>query len=128
MFRWLFGKRAPGGAPAPSVQSLLDEALVHHHAGRLAEAAARYERALVLEPAHAEARRLNAHACFNLGNEHDAAGRMADAVTCYRRAIEMQPDHAGALCNLGTALKMQGQPGEAAALYQRAIAAQPARV
>jgi protein O-GlcNAc transferase len=124
MFRWLFGRQA-SAQDAPSAQSSLDAAIAHHHAGRLAEASAGYERLLATDPAHAEARRLNAHACFNLGNERDAAGRLVEAVACYRRAIDMQPDHAGALCNLGTALKAQGRPGEAAALYQRAVAAQP---
>lgn len=63
---------------------------------RAAEARARYERALAIDPFHARA--LN-----NLGVWHDRRGGSADAIDLLQRAIQADPESAEAYSNLGSA-------------------------
>lgn len=89
--------------------------------GRIQEAVACYERALVLRPDFAEA-------CNGLGNVLWAQGRRDEAVACYERAITLRPDYAPAHNNLGLALAARGGAGDAdraAACYARALAIKP---
>ncbi len=119
------GKRRAYWTPAlPArplqAQAIFDEALRHHLAGRTAEAVAGYERAILLNPGHAEAHN-------NLATALLAAGRIQDAVERYCQALLLQPDYADALNNLAVALIAQGRIADGVLCYERAIALEPGR-
>ena len=82
---------------------------------RVDEAIVALERAIALEPDHAEAHN-------NLGLALHDNGRLDDAIDAYRRAIALRPDLAEAHNNLGTALKFKGRTDEAIGGFRRAIA------
>lgn len=92
--------------------------ILHHRAGRLAEAEACYRQAIAASPGHADA-----HA--NLGVALKGLGRLDDAVAAYGEALRIKPDHAAALANLGNALMALGRPTEAADAYREATLVTP---
>jgi tetratricopeptide (TPR) repeat protein len=121
-------------------------------AGRLAEAAESFRRALALQPDFAEAhsnlsdvqlelgqlaeainsarraveiRPAFAAAQQNLGRALLRLGRYAEAVDSCRRAIQLRPDFAEAHNSLGSALAKLGRPEEAIAGFRRAVAISP---
>ncbi len=135
-----------------SVGALLNAALQHHQAGRLAAAEPLYRQALAIEPnnpdglnllgvlAHQVGRndvavdligraiRLDAgqpdfH--HNLGAVFLALGRHEDMARCYRAAIALQPDYAEAHFNLGVACQALGRLDEAAVAYRAVVGLQP---
>ena len=124
--RWAF---TPAPTPDPSprrrpnarhhVQTLFEDALAHHRAGRIGQAITRYKRALALRPDYADAHN-------NLGVAFVAQGRILDAISHYKRAIGLNPDHRNAHSNLGTALAFLGRTEEAIPHYERALALEPA--
>jgi len=81
-------------------------------------ARAAYERAIELDPEHADAR-------VNLGRllHEDRAPAAAEAQ--YRAALQSDPDHDVAWFNLGVALEDLGRLQEAAEAYRRAVALDP---
>jgi tetratricopeptide (TPR) repeat protein len=81
------------------------------------EARHAYERALQLDPGHADAH-------VNLGRILHDLGHPADAEAHYRAGLQAGP-HATAAYNLGVALEDQQRLHEAADFYQRAIAWEP---
>jgi len=83
-----------------------------------AAARAAYERALELDPGHAQAH-------VNLGRLLHEAGEAASAAEHYRRALEARPDDGTAAFNLGVALEDLGRRAEAIAAYQLAISTDP---
>jgi tetratricopeptide (TPR) repeat protein len=87
-------------------------------AGRPADAAASFRRALELRPGFAEAH-------GNLGNALVDLGQLEDAVYHYRRMLELRPDLAEAHNNLGNALLSLRRFEEAATSYRRALALRP---
>jgi len=130
------------------------EALSHHQAGRLDEAAAAYRRILAVRPddgpslhhlglialRHGDAAAAAdlitrsiavapgdpaAHA--NLGNALVALGRPAEAVACFEAAARLAPDAANPHFNLGNTLAGLGRGEEAAACFRRALALDPSR-
>ena len=86
--------------------------------GRAADAVAHYQRAIEIDPYHA-----NAH--NNLGIALIAQGRIAVAITHYERALAISPNYANAHSNLGMALAAQGGIAEALAHLERAVALDP---
>jgi tetratricopeptide (TPR) repeat protein len=82
--------------------------------GLLDEAAARYERALNLEPEFAEA-------LGNLGNVLLERGRPEEAVKMCLRATEIKPGFAEAHNTLGTALLKLARTDEAITSFRRAL-------
>jgi predicted O-linked N-acetylglucosamine transferase (SPINDLY family) len=126
---------------------LLNAALAHHQAGRLADAKALYSRILSRQPKHADALHfMGLLACQigqseagialmqesiaaypspiyynNLGNALRDAHRLDDAVVVYRRAVELKPDYAEAHNNLGNALRETGDAAAALTSCARAI-------
>ena len=102
----------------PQAQTVFDEALGHHLAGRIAEAVAGYEHAIRLNPDRAEAHNNLATALLTLG-------RTQDAVERYCQALSLQPDYADALNNLAVALIAQGRLADGVLCYERAIALNP---
>lgn len=96
------------------IQDIFAEAIRHHQAGRLAEAARRYRQVLDINPDFPEA--LN-----NLGNILAGSSRLDDAVMHYRKALELRPHYADAHRNLGGALLQQGKLADAAASYRNTL-------
>jgi predicted O-linked N-acetylglucosamine transferase (SPINDLY family) len=135
-----------------SLKELIDEALVHHRAGRLAEAEKLYRRVLDSAPGHADALHLlgvvahskgrsndaldlidraivadsgQASYHFNRGEVYRSLGRLAEARASYERAVALQPGHAQSWLNLGTVLQAAGELSAAEACYRRAVRARP---
>jgi len=127
-------------------------AMALHQAGRVAEAAAAYERLLAREPRNADALHLSGVAAcqmgdgakgvelmrraialrpaaaeyhFNLGNALKDLGRYGDAATAYRQAIRLQPVYVEAHSNLGGVLRQLGRSDAAAESFQQALRLRP---
>ena len=105
----------PGAATAYNLGT------AHEAAGRLGEAAARYEQSMKLDPSYAPPR-------VNLGTIRLMQGRAADALALFTEAARLQPDNADARNNLGRLLFAQGKHDEAIAHLSAALGAQPAHV
>lgn len=135
----------------PSYYYLLGNSL--RAQGKSADAAAQYERALVLKPDYAEAhnklgllrategraadaevhyeralalnpRHGDAH--HNLALTMAAQGRMTEAIPHFECVLELNPDHANGHYGLGAALLSVGSFAEAAAHFERALELNPA--
>jgi predicted O-linked N-acetylglucosamine transferase (SPINDLY family) len=147
-------KRNKGSVPpgVSSLQRVLQEALAHHHAGRLQQAEALYRQILAAEPNHPDTLHflgMLAHqvgksdigvelinqalfhrpdyieAYINLGNAYRDQGKLDNAISSYQRALTLKPDFADAHFNLGNALRDQGKLEEAIASYRQALTLQP---
>jgi tetratricopeptide (TPR) repeat protein len=77
-----------------------------------------YQRALALDPAHADAH-------VNLGCLEHEAGRLELAERHYRAALALRPGDATAAFDLGVVLEDLGRLEEARAAYEQALAAEP---
>ena len=139
-------------------QAKPDYARVHNRmgtellkAGKPAQAAEQFKKAIEADPTHAGAHsnlgvayeRLGrqearaqferaielrpdfTHAHFNLARVLMKAGRSAEAVAELQRTIQIDPDHFGALNMLGTALGRQGKFAEAQSHLERAVRLDP---
>jgi tetratricopeptide (TPR) repeat protein len=102
------------------LQAILQAALANHHAGKMAQAEQLYRRVLSVAPEHPVA----LHHLGVLALQH---GNAETAVKLIRRSIEIEPT-AGALNNLGEALRLLGRLPEAIDCYKRAIASDPRQV
>ena len=134
------------------VNATWDEAVAHHVAGQVKEAAELYKQVVAADPDHAgalhhlgviahaaghhaDAARIIgrvlqlepkwAHAHLNLGLVLHATGRHNAAIDNYRRAIELSPKLAQAHNNLGNALQATGKLDEAIDSYRRAVTEDP---
>jgi hypothetical protein len=106
-------------APQPAaLEAALQQASVHHRAGRLAEAEQLYRGILQARPDHPGISN-------NLGLLLKDQGRLEEAAATFRRVLAIKPDDALAHCNLGNVLRLQGRPDQAAACYRGAIALRP---
>ena len=106
-------------APQPAaLEAALHQALVHHRAGRLAEAERIYRDILRARPGHPGISN-------NLGLTLKDQGKLEEAAATFQRLLAVTPDDPLAHCNLGNVLRLQGQPDQAAACYRRAIALRP---
>jgi len=88
--------------------------MVLHTSGEFREAARCFEKALKLDPTHA-----NAH--NNLGASLHLLDRHDQAIDCYRRALALNPRYPDAYRNLGNALQAVGQIDDARRAYEAAI-------
>jgi len=131
---------------------MLETALGHHRAGRLAEAEAIYREILTSDANHADALHLlgmivhqrGQHetavsmilkaivinpnvAAFhsNLGTIFQAQGRLEEAGACFESALTLKPDWAEVHSNFGNILHAQGKLDEAAVCQERALALKP---
>ncbi|WP_193183454.1 tetratricopeptide repeat protein [Nisaea sediminum] len=102
----------------PQTQSLMQAALAHHQQGRLAEAAALYQKILQQSPKHPDALHLFG-VLMHQGGQHEAGRRLVGA------AIEIAPDRPEFLSNLGQILKALGKPEDAEAAYRKALEKDP---
>jgi len=110
----------PPQKPSPAT-ALLHQAVAHHQAGRLDEAAALYRQIVQQSPGNFDATHL-------LGVIALQRGELADAETLIRQALAVKPRDAGALNNLGTTLLRAQRLDEARAQFELAVKAQPAMV
>lgn len=137
---------------AISPTALLNVALGHHRAGRLADAMAGYDRLLALSPNHSDAlhlsgflahqmgdsseglrrihRAIHVHPVFpeafnSLGSAMADLGRNAEAEAAFVQAIKQRGDYAEAHSNLGTVFQSIGRMTEAEDSYGRALAFAP---
>lgn len=86
--------------------------------GAPAEARDAYERALGLDPRHADAH-------VNLGRLLYEANEVVDAVEHYRKALALKRNHPTAAFNLGIALEDLGRANDAIDAYRRALESDP---
>ena len=133
------------------IPSLLNAALAHHQAGRLADAQALYDAILQSEPAQSDALHFsgllacqtnredagialmhasiaaNPNAVYynNLGNVLLGRRQLGEAIEGYRHAVTLRPDYAEAHNNLGNALRAAGDANASMLSCARAIELRP---
>lgn len=107
-------RAAPPVRPAAPAASPFDAAVAAHRAGRLDEALALYDAAIL-------AGERPAGAFTNIGVILRSRRRFDAAIVAHRRALELAPDDPGILGNLGNALKDAGRFAEAIALKRRVV-------
>jgi len=100
------------------LQSLLQSALAHHRAGRLAEAEAFYRQARTAAPQHFEVIYLSGLAAYQ-------SGRVGDAVEFLGQAVRQSPRHAACVMHFGLALLAANRPVEAERHLRHAVELQP---
>ena len=135
-----------------AAQSLINQALTEHRAGRLAEAERVYRQVLEIDPKHADAMHLLGMIAFqtgrldqagetirkaiaihpaaasyhsNLGNVLQAQDKLQEAAASYRSALALRPDLAETHVNLGNVLRELGDVAGALTAYRRAMALKP---
>jgi len=136
----------------PNIARAVEDALVLHRQGRLAEAEKVYMRVLKALPDHFDALHLlgmirlqngkageayrliaaalkinprSADALSNLGLVLHALKRDTDALASFDKALALVPDHADALNNRGNVLLNLKRPPEALACFDRVLALNP---
>jgi hypothetical protein len=98
------------------INTLWREAVTHHQAGRVDEAANLYRRILSIEGRH--------HAAMNyLGAALAVSGEPDEALRCFAESVRICPEAARYWSNYGTMLEELGRLDEAADCYERAGAA-----
>jgi Tfp pilus assembly protein PilF len=135
-----------------TIQAMVQQALRHHQAGRLAEAERMYQQVLAIDPRHADALHLLGMVAYqtgrhdaavelirkaiathktaasyhaNLGNVLQAQDKLDEAEESYRRALSLKPDLPEVYLNLGHVLQAQGNVMESLASYRRTLAINP---
>lgn len=131
---------------------MIENALRHHQAGRLAEAEAIYRQILAVNARDPDCLHLLGMIEHQRGNQDLAAsmirqaianrpdeaayhsnlgvifhtqGKLDEAASCFERALGLKPDWAEVHINLGNILQLQGRLDEAAACQQRALILKP---
>jgi protein O-GlcNAc transferase len=105
--------------PSPAqIQNLLQEAVVHHRAGRLAQADALYRRVLAAQPNQFDALHLSGTLALQ-------QGRAAAAVELLARAHKVAPKNAVCAMRYGLALISTGRSKEAEPLLRLAVQLDP---
>jgi predicted O-linked N-acetylglucosamine transferase (SPINDLY family) len=139
---------APPQKAAPAA-ALLNQAVAHHQAGRLDEAASMYRQVVQQAPGQFDATHLlgvialqrgdlaaaeqliaqalsvkpkDPAALNNLGTTLLRAKRLDDARVQFERAVKSQPGHVDAQSNLGNVLRQLGRVAESVAPLRRAFA------
>jgi Tfp pilus assembly protein PilF len=105
-------------AQTAALEAALQQAMLHHGAGRPAEAERLYRGILQARPDHPGISN-------NLGLALKDQGKLEEAAATFRRVLAIKPDDVMAHCNLGNVLRLQGQPDQSAACYRRALALRP---
>jgi tetratricopeptide (TPR) repeat protein len=134
------------------LQPTFSQAVAHHQAGRLQQAAELYQQILAEHPNHADSLHLLGLVAYKTGHMDEAAGLIADAIQqnptrapyrfnlgvvlqkqgkldeaaeAYGRAVKLNPSYVEALSNLGNVLLEQGKLDQAAAAYRQALQLNP---
>ena len=110
----LIGRALKGSLPQP----LSDYGLVLQALGRLDEALAAFDRALLLAPQNPDTLSRRGNVLFAMGR-HDAA------LASYLAALDLRPKHVDALNNCGVVLNRLRRFPEALASFDRALAENP---
>jgi len=105
-------------AQTAALEATLQQAMLHHRAGRPAEAERLYRGILQALPNHPGVSN-------NLGLALKDQGKLEEAATTFRRVITVKPDDVLAHCNLGNLLRLQGKLDQSAACYRSALALKP---
>jgi hypothetical protein len=92
--------------------------MLHHRAGRPAEAERLYRGILQARPDHPGISN-------NLGLALKDQGKLEEAAATFRRVLVVNPNDVMAHCNLGNVLRLQGKPDQSADCYRRALALRP---
>jgi len=103
-----------GASSAQLAAELFNTAVMHHHAGALADAERCYRQLLAAFPGHAETH-------SRLGAVLMRQGRLADAIAQIERAVALQPDMFEAYGNLAQAYLAAGQIDRATEAACRAL-------
>ena len=103
---------------ASKLEAALQEAILHHQAGRLSEAERLYRRILRTRPSHPGTNSA-------LGIALKDQGKLDEAAAAFQRVVAVAPDYAPGHNNLGNILFEQGKLKEAEASYRRALALSP---
>ena len=111
---------AAGGAEPERVATLYRAGSLQQVQGALGEAIACFEKALALDPHHADARN-------DLGNAYLEVGRVSEAAACFERGIRENPEAGILYANLANVCKQQGDQERAETLLRRAIELDPAQ-
>jgi Flp pilus assembly protein TadD len=90
----------------------------HYMQGRYADAAARYEESLRIDPTDADTQN-------NYGAAIAELGRLSEAITHYQEALRLRPQFADAYYNLGNAFRLSNRNAEAATCYGTALRHRP---
>lgn len=101
-----------------AVPNAMRMAVMHHQAGRTAQAEAIYRQVLDLVPNHPDAQHL-------LGAIALKEGNLDVAINYIRKAIKINPSNPEYHSNVGFALHEQGQLDEALKAYRQALALKP---
>jgi tetratricopeptide (TPR) repeat protein len=131
----------------------VEQALVHHGARCLVEAASLYRKALSVDPDHFDALHLlgvvhqqmgdsnsaveliehaislspeNGSAHSNLGLAYRTLNLLDKADACFAKAVQLNPSSSEALNNLGNLRKESGRLADAEECYRKALAVDPA--
>jgi predicted O-linked N-acetylglucosamine transferase (SPINDLY family) len=99
-------------------EQLMQQALLAHRRGAIADAKHLYDRLLSIDP-------LNAAACGNLAIIEAQQGDFAAAERLMRQEIRLRPDYSVSYNNLGSMLQQQGRSAEAVAAHRHAIQLDP---
>jgi tetratricopeptide (TPR) repeat protein len=110
--------RADGQSAAATSHALNERATTLIEQGQFDEARVLLQRAVELEPAHADAN-------INLANVFVRLERYDDAIVQYKKALQLRPDHFGSHYILGIALQDKGQLAEAEKHFRQAILLNP---
>ncbi len=100
------------------LQSLLQQGIAHHRAGRLPEALAAYTRIRAVSPRHFDAMHLAGVVALQ-------QGRALDAIELLTRARQLNPASAPCAMRLGLACMAAGRAPEAEPHFRAALAQQP---
>ena len=104
---------------ALNIPQTFELALLHHQAGRTAEAETLYRQILATQPDHAGALHFLGVIAFQ-------SGQLPEAIERIRQSLAINPANHVAHSNLGIALYDRGRIEEAAAAWRRAIELKPA--
>lgn len=102
----------------PKATSFFNLGCRYAEMGDLNKAIAAYQKALVLNPHHAEV-------LYSLGNAYKDLGFLSDAISFYQESIKINPWSADAYLNIGIIYGRQGNYKEARKYYQKAIDSNP---
>ncbi len=145
-------EKRPGSQALAHLQPIFSQAVAHHQAGRLQQAAELYQQVLAEQPHHADSLHLlglvayktghldeaasliadairqdpaKAPYCFNLGVVLQKQGKLDEAEDAYQRAVKLSPVYVEAQSNLGNVLREQGKLDQAVDAYRQALRLNP---
>lgn len=110
---------AEGSADPERVAALYRAGTLHQAQGDFGPAIACFEKAVALDPHHADARN-------DLGNSYVFAGRLDEAARCFEERIRENPELAMSYANLANVCNQRGDPARAETLLRQAIKLDPA--